>query len=170
MITIRAAFSEFIRDCEAGRRSPKTIRWYQDKIKPLVRVHGDDEIATISPSDLRTLFIEIDQRVSEATAAGSRRAFRAFWRWAVREYRLSHNPMKRIRPLQTRRRAPKSAASSFIAAWWQERKERQVYQREAQARIDATTNQYHDLMKELILYRAAPRFDAPVREKDGQGL
>lgn len=114
MITIRAAFSEFIRDCEAGRRSPKTIRWYQDKIKPLVRVHGDDEIATISPSDLRTLFIEIDQRVSEATAAGSRRAFRAFWRWAVREYRLSHNPMKRIRPLQTRRRAPKSAASSDI--------------------------------------------------------
>lgn len=61
-------------------------------------------------------------------------------------------------------------AAIFIAAWWQERKERQVYQREAQARIDATTNQYHDLMKELILYRAAPRFDAPVREKDGQGL
>jgi len=116
MTTLRAAFSEFIRDCEAGRRSPKTIRWYQDKIKPLMKAHGDQEVNTITASDLRTLFIEIDQRVSEATAAGSRRAFRAFWRWAFREYRLPRNPMKGIRPLQTRRRAPKGAASSDILA------------------------------------------------------
>lgn len=113
-----------------GERSPRTIDWYRDKLKPLYRDLGEREVSEISIDDLRALRTRLLQRterfadhptiptrpggLSPATVNDHIRATRRFFNWLVEEGILDHSPAARLGYVREDDREPKAIAPDDI--------------------------------------------------------
>lgn len=82
-LEVRQVVERFMLDLV--RRHPRgtTLRWYENKLAPLVAAHGDRVLDTLTRADLLALAEEAP--VGASTRASYHRAARVLWRWALRQ-------------------------------------------------------------------------------------
>lgn len=103
--------------CQTEGKSPRTIRWYQQKLEYFVSFLKEHQLPTqidaITPQELRRFIHHLqtevkvgennphrpteEQGLSPQTVAGYVRTLRAFFSWAVKEGFLDEHPMKHIK-------------------------------------------------------------------------
>lgn len=119
---IKTAVDEFMLACEADGTSPKTYRWYQSMLKPMLQRLGEQPLSAVTASMLRAYIVELRNRdsryqeqlqkpkqqggLSDASINSYIRAAHRFWRWAALEYDLP-NPMQKIKRPQSYKATPK---------------------------------------------------------------
>jgi len=99
--TLRLDLQAFLLDARARNLSPGSIRFYQQKLEPLLDflagLHVSDS-ASVSSSHLRLWLVHLQEQ--DHTPGGVHcfyRAAKAFFSWMLREEIIERNPMKRVR-------------------------------------------------------------------------
>jgi len=126
------AIEELCIATRANGRSPRTVQAYREKLGYLLDFLGDVVIEGISIHDLRRyiahqmdrqtrwadhpLHSEIEGALSPFTIAGRIRALKRLFNWLQEEGILEHNPAKRIKTPQPKRREPKGISQSDFVA------------------------------------------------------
>ena len=125
MVTIGVAVTEYIEARKADSLKPKTIEWYQGKLKPFVALFGSVSVDSFRVSDMRKYIVDLREsrlryagrpqaragELSNESLRGHDKALRMFWSWAELEYALpkSANPMHKIKSPKKLPAPPKSA-------------------------------------------------------------
>ncbi len=97
--TITGWAETWLLDCRARGLSPKTLAFYRDAVKAMVRILGDKSVGSITADDLRGFLVKsFEEGLSPGGVAGRWRAVRAFIRWVAREGGLEHDPTGKVKP------------------------------------------------------------------------
>lgn len=113
-----------IATCADGR-SPETVTAYQRKLKPLAAFLGDVPVGQVTTDDLRRFVAHLQARptrwanhpkheeqdggLSQFTIASHVRCVKRLFNWLESEGALVHNPARRLKTPQPKRREPKAA-------------------------------------------------------------
>lgn len=111
-IHVRDAFRVYL-EAKTGVQSPKTVRWYESKLDPLVDYLEEREIMIqdVTVYHLRSWRKTLSTRtLSPETLRGYVRAARAFFAWLAREGLLREDPAERLE-MPERSKAPRRGIS-----------------------------------------------------------
>src|SRR5690349_16442111 len=112
MLTVEAAFEEFLMACRADGLEPITIRWYRTMLTPVTAGLAGLGIDAVTVNHLRAYMVGLRERhayqaapqrreqttgLSAASLQSHHRALRRFFAWCKDEYALPGNPLDRIR-------------------------------------------------------------------------
>ncbi len=115
--SLETSIAHYLLFCQTEGKSPRTIRWYQQKLGYFTTFLRDRQLPTqvgdISPQEIRRFIHHLqtevkagennphrpteDQGLSPPTVAGYVRTLRAFFSWAVKEDFLGEHPMKHVK-------------------------------------------------------------------------
>ncbi len=113
---LQTMLGEYLLFCQVEGKSPRTIRWYRQKLDYLLAFltkHGlPTHVERITQNEIRRFVHHLqtevqagennprrrtqDKGLSAHTIAGYVRTLRAFFSWAVREGRVDESPMKHV--------------------------------------------------------------------------
>lgn len=98
-----------------GTVSPRTIRWYRERLTPLKRL-SDQPVTDVRPDDLYQIYADLVQsgQYSVYTLHGFVRAWRRLFRWAHLEGFIDSNPASRLRFPQLPDEPPKGISDADI--------------------------------------------------------
>ncbi len=112
-VTVSQAYDDFILASKANGSKPATLRWYDQRLKPMVEHFKDRLLSSVTPGALRRYIVELRSRksrydnskyrkqcaggLSVATLHGHFRALRHFFKWCADEYGLDIEPMRGVR-------------------------------------------------------------------------
>lgn len=123
MITVEAAFEEFLMACRADGLKPITIRWYRAMLTPVAATLAGLPVDQVTVNHLRAYVVRLRERpayqdapqraeqvagLSAASLQSHHRALSRFFGWCKAEYALTANPIDRIRMPKTQRKEPKA--------------------------------------------------------------
>jgi len=116
----------------ADGRSPRTVASYREKLGHLVAYLEDAPVETVTVADLRRYVASLmDQgmlyadhpcheakagSLSPFTIAGRVRAFKRLFNWLESENLIEHNPARRIKTPQPKRKEPKAISMADLLA------------------------------------------------------
>lgn len=82
-IKVTQSLDDFLRGrMKAGIR-PASVRWFSSRLAPLHERYGHRQVASLGRADLRELLNRM--QVSDATKNNYARAWRAWWRWLLKQ-------------------------------------------------------------------------------------
>jgi len=91
--SVAEALTEFVLDLKIENKSKRTIRFYQERIKPFVDFIGpDSQLQQITTQEVKLYFTNQDIQYIYAYHA-KYRALRAFLNWSVKQNYLSKSPL-----------------------------------------------------------------------------
>lgn len=94
-MNVSEAISEFLSDHRARGSSPRTIKWYEDSLRLLLRSHLTSTLQDLSPFTLtRALNVAAERGIRPATLANYDRSLRGFTSWLQGVELLDRDPMK----------------------------------------------------------------------------
>lgn len=94
-MNVSEAIKEFQSDHKARGNSPRTVKWYGESLRLVLRDHLSDPIETLTPFSLtRALNAAAERGIRPATLANYDRALRGFTGWLKGIELLERDPMK----------------------------------------------------------------------------
>ncbi|WP_326491119.1 MULTISPECIES: tyrosine-type recombinase/integrase [Thermus] len=89
----------FLQDGKARGLSPRTLAFYGEGVRSMLRIVGDKRVQDLTTQDLRVFLARShEEGLSPGGVVARYRAVRPFLRWLVREGVLEHDPTARMKP------------------------------------------------------------------------
>lgn len=114
MKTLHNAVNEFLLAKRADGCTKKTVSWYLDILRIMVKSFGSNKpLSEINANDMRMYIVKIrtNTKLSYSSIASYINALHGFWSWCCVEYNITDNPMQNIKRPKKKKMKPKSISS-----------------------------------------------------------